>query len=625
MLPNKSYPTTPQNKSACGVYKVVRWHVLAARLRLLRLCSVPQEVVGLDFLKRKEAFAPMTRLLLAATCLFSSILLLASGDEKKPSLPSFDYEIARTHEIKPHRRTIPLPGVREGFNQLRLTLTISPTGDVLDAEASGCRDVLKFWPQLQGEVRDWKFMPFEQNGKAVAAEIEEYIDLVPPERLPKTHVPPPALAPNSKITITLQRSGCYGTCPAYQVTVSTDAIVFAGRMFVVASGKHTDKVNADKVRSLAKRFIAADFYSMNPSYTASVTDCPTYVLSMSVDGRQKEVEDYEGSWVGMPAVISELEDEVDNLARTQRWIEGSDGLVETLQAEKFNFKSFEAQAMLKEAATRGKTATVRDLLEHGVPLDPLPAPEPKEPYMAAPSVGWLNAASNHPEVLQLLIDEPASKDDQVDKDQALVGAARSGNLEAVRALIAYGANPNADLRRQTVVRGSRGMIFGEQGAGSVLIYAAESGNPDVVREILRYKPQLDARDREGQTAMFAAGEYRNSDEEGARVECVRLLAKAGADVNARDKDGNTPLHEIFLTDVEAELLKLGADVNARNNDGETPIFTNVDEDSIALFVEHGADLNIRNNKGETVIEAAKGRGPAREKALQKAIQKLSQR
>jgi ankyrin repeat protein len=103
------------------------------------------------------------------------------------------------------------------------------------------------------------------------------------------------------------------------------------------------------------------------------------------------------------------------------------------------------------------------------------------------------------------------------------------------------------------------------------------------------------------------------------VECVRLLAKAGADVNARDNDGNTPLHGIYLTDVEEELLKLGADVNARNNEGETPLFTNVDNDSISLFIAHGADLNIRNNEGETVIEDAKDKGPAREEALRKAM------
>ena len=48
---------------------------------------------------------------------------------------------------------------------------------------------------------------------------------------------------------------------------------------------------------------------------------------------------------------------------------------------------------------------------------------------------------------------------------------------------------------------------------------------------------------------------------------------AGANLNAKDYDGNTPLHEIYLTDVEEELLRLGANVNPRTNEGETPIFT----------------------------------------------------
>jgi ankyrin repeat protein len=106
---------------------------------------------------------------------------------------------------------------------------------------------------------------------------------------------------------------------------------------------------------------------------------------------------------------------------------------------------------------------------------------------------------------------------------------------------------------------------------------------------------------------------------------VRLLAEAGANVNAQDKDGNTPLHETFLTDVEEELLKLGANVNARNNDGETPIFTTVDDKAIPLFIEHGADLSIRNNKGEDVVEAAKEKGPMRQEALRKVLQKLVQK
>jgi ankyrin repeat protein len=111
---------------------------------------------------------------------------------------------------------------------------------------------------------------------------------------------------------------------------------------------------------------------------------------------------------------------------------------------------------------------------------------------------------------------------------------------------------------------------------------------------------------------------------GARVQCVRILAEAGVDINARDAEGNTPLHETVLTDVEEELLRLGADVNARNNDGETPIFTTCDDHAIALFIQHGADLTIQDNEGRTVFDAAKGKGPLRQEALRIAVQKQNQ-
>jgi hypothetical protein len=325
----------------------------------------------------------MVRIVAAVICLQSSLFLWASSDIGR-SFPSYEYEIARTHEKKPHRRTIPFKGVDAGSNQLHLTLTVSPTGDVLDADANGDRELLKLWPQLQGEVRQWKFTPFEEGGKAVTARVEEYIDLVPPERLPKHHVPAPVVRPDSNVTIKLERSGCFGSCPSYTVAASTDGIVFEGRSVVVAPGKHTDTVDANEVRKLVKNFVDADFYSMEPSYIANVTDCPTYILSIAIDGHIKKVVDYVGEWLGMPAVITELEDQVDAFARTQRWVEGSEGLVPALQAENFNFDSFEAQTMLKRAASGGGTATVQQFLNAGVPLKPLPAPKPKERYMAVP-------------------------------------------------------------------------------------------------------------------------------------------------------------------------------------------------------------------------------------------------
>lgn len=556
--------------------------------------------------------------------LLASSFCIGMPQEIKSVNPTFDYDAARNHEIKPHRRTIPHEGVGEGFNQLHLTLTVSPAGNVLEAEAGGEEKDLKIWPDLRSEVLRWEFVPFEVNGKAVKATVEEYLDLVPPERFPAVHKPAPSIRPDSSITITLQRSGCYGSCPSYQITITTSGITFDGGGYVVAAGKHTDTVDPIAVRELAKKFIAADFYSMNDEYQAGVTDCPTYVLSLSIDGHAKKVLDYVGSWVGMPQVISNLEEEVDAFARTERWVEGNGGLVPALQAEGYNFNTFSAQVILKEAAFRGQTGTLRDLIAAGVPLEPIQAPKPKHEYEGIPfeNRGWLGVASSHADALKVLIQVGASKNDQNDKDLALAGAADTGSLDAVRELIAYGANPNVDLAQLVVTQESGGMIMQGSGSGSILIKAAASGNPDVVREILSYHPKIEERDKDGKTAIFEAGDYRSSDIDGARVECVKLLAEAGADVNVRDNDGNTPLHETFLTDVEEELLKLGANVNARNNNGETPIFTTFDDDAIPLFIAHGADLSIRNNKGQTVIEAAEEKGPQRQEALQKAMQNL---
>jgi hypothetical protein len=260
----------------------------------------------------------MHRAILALGCLLTSQSLLASQDQ--PSLPSFEYDVARQHEIKPYRHTVPTQGVHSGFNQMRVLLTVSPAGEVMKAEPGNAGDLLKFWPTLENEMLQWRFTPFEKDGKATSAAVEEYISLVPPERFPTHHVTAPAIGPNSKITMRLSRSVCYGRCPSYTVTVSGAVIIFDGDAFVSATGRHTATVDLNEVRKLAKQFVDADFYSMDPEYRAGVTDNPTYTLSISIDGKTKKVTDYVGAWVGMPAVITQLEDDVDALAQTDRWI-----------------------------------------------------------------------------------------------------------------------------------------------------------------------------------------------------------------------------------------------------------------------------------------------------------------
>lgn len=84
-------------------------------------------------------------------------------------------------------------------------------------------------------------------------------------------------------------------------------------------------------------------------------------------------------------------------------------------------------------------------------------------------------------------------------------------------------------------------------------------------------------------------------------ELVRWLVEQGADINAPDSRGNTPLHERARTKTGTQiplLVSLGADVERANRDGMRPLHLavrrpNLDlaPDTVRSLIEHGADVN----------------------------------
>ncbi len=98
--------------------------------------------------------------------------------------------------------------------------------------------------------------------------------------------------------------------------------------------------------------------------------------------------------------------------------------------------------------------------------------------------------------------------------------------------------------------------------------AAYAGNIDEVRKILATKPDLDARDSFGGTALHAAMFQKN-------MQIVELLIDYGLDINAiGPANGYTPLHDAVWAD-NREAVKLllakGAKPDVKAKDGLTPL------------------------------------------------------
>ena len=95
-----------------------------------------------------------------------------------------------------------------------------------------------------------------------------------------------------------------------------------------------------------------------------------------------------------------------------------------------------------------------------------------------------------------------------------------------------------------------------------------------------------------------------------------MLLEAGADPNARKKDGGTPLdlavrYNVNPAVVIAALLEAGADLEARDKSGRTPLHRAAiyaaNPAVIAVLLGAGADPKARDKDGKTPWDYAKDR------------------
>lgn len=123
------------------------------------------------------------------------------------------------------------------------------------------------------------------------------------------------------VEITLNRTVCYGFCPDYTVTITGDGqVTYVGRRFVNVVGEQRATIPREDVARLLARFDEIGFEQLRDAYRARVTDMPTYAVTLVRDGRRKTVVDYAGLNAGMPEAVRELQNEIDRVAGTARWV-----------------------------------------------------------------------------------------------------------------------------------------------------------------------------------------------------------------------------------------------------------------------------------------------------------------
>jgi len=138
--------------------------------------------------------------------------------------------------------------------------------------------------------------------------------------------------------------------------------------------------------------------------------------------------------------------------------------------------------------------------------------------------------------------------------------------------------------------------------GTLLHLAVYCDNLEALYLLLQAGADLNARDSDGSTPLKTAVRYR-------RFSFARQLVLSGADIQAKNEKGMTALHYAAkrgTVEMTRMLIKLGANVNATDDFQNTPLHLYTSYEVALELVECGADLSAENCRGVSAASCLSG-------------------
>ena len=125
------------------------------------------------------------------------------------------------------------------------------------------------------------------------------------------------------LSLTLTRTACFGTCPIYSPSVTSDGTArFEGVAYTDTEGVAETRLSAAKLSEFVKEIVRADFfgYKQDDQCVVFKTDHPSAILKVLWHGRKRSADVILGCEKRLPDPIPALVDSIDKIVTIMQWI-----------------------------------------------------------------------------------------------------------------------------------------------------------------------------------------------------------------------------------------------------------------------------------------------------------------